>query len=150
MTVPYLQAPRWAHNALYGLRAGSYSALLVSGIGAVVLTPNIISNQLSTTLTDVWGAFAVLGGLLSLYGTLTERFRFELVGMPLVATAIFMYAFTLWTLTAEVATRLSQAAATTGLFLLILIRVVDLVLVAAKAKHERRQEIAKQRADSEG
>lgn len=137
--MPYTTHPPWARWLLYSVRAAGYTMLLVSGVGAVWLTPVTVADRMPVVLTDLWGIVAVGGGAAALFGSLTRRYRWELSGLPFLATAVLIYAATLWHIAADAPTRLAQAAAITALLCLLVIRYVDLYLVSRRmrAEHER-------------
>lgn len=138
--MPYVLAPRWARILLYWLRAALYGALLVAGVGAVWLTPQTISARLPGALTDIWGAFAVVGALVCLVGAMRRRYRWEMTGLPLVAGAVLIYALTIWDIVPDTLTRLAQAASVTALLLALVIRYVDLELVRRRLLREHQQQ----------
>lgn len=137
--MPYTRTPLWAKWTLYGLRFSLYLALLASGAGAVWLTPMTLSNRLPTIITDVWGALAVIGSLVALYGAAALKYRWEVSGLPFVIAAVLIYAATLWDITTTAPTRLAQAAAITALLIALTIRYVDLLLVAIRLRREHRE-----------
>lgn len=140
--MPYTRTPLWAKWTLYGLRFALYLALLASGVGAVWLTPATLSTRLPTFITDLWGALAVAGAVVALYGAATLRYRWEVSALPFIAAAVLIYAATIWDITATTPTRLAQASAITALLFALLIRYVDLLVVSIRERrdHHREQE----------
>ena len=137
--VPYTTEPPWARRVLYCVRAAAYSMLLTSGVGAWLLTPTTVADRLPPGLSAAWGLIAVGGGALALFGSLTRRYRWELVGLPFLTTAFMIYAGSVWHIVIGAPTRLAQSAAITGLLALLVIRYVDLLRVSRRlrAEHDR-------------
>ncbi|MBN8881469.1 MAG: hypothetical protein J0H73_04045 [Salana multivorans] len=142
--MPYLAHPRWAAVGLYLLRAVLYLALLLMGAGAVWLTPQTIGAQMPAFITDAWGTLAILGALGCLYGSLTRRYRLELVALPLLIGAVIVYAISIWGIVVDAPTRTAQASAITALVIALGIRWVDLLVVRGRLRreHDRHVEAA--------
>lgn len=136
--VPYVLTPRWVRRTLAVLASVQYGMCLVMGVGAVWLTPTTITARVDGTVTDIWGVLALAGALPCLIGALRRRYPMELIGLPLLMGAVFVYAVTVWDATLDVPTRLAQAAAITSLFLGFAIRYTYLLGVRARERIEAR------------
>ncbi|MBQ9918008.1 MAG: hypothetical protein IJO71_12525 [Microbacterium sp.] len=136
--MPYTRHPRWARWILYVLRAALYALALSMGVGAVWFTPVTVSERMPAMLTDVWGAIALVGGVLCIGGSLAQRYRFELTGLPLLVGATIIYAATIWDIFREQDTRLAQASAVSALFVSWSIRWVDLLVIRWRLVREHR------------
>lgn len=136
--MPYTRHPTWARWTLYGLRSALYVFALTMGFGAVWLTPTTISERMPPLITDLWGAIAVIGGVLCVYGAFAQRYRWELNGLPLLVGATVIYALTIWDIYTDQSTRLAQASAITALFLAFAIRWVDLIVIRLRLVREHR------------
>lgn len=136
--MPYAMHPPWARRILFALRALLYVACLVMGAAAVWLTPKTLSARMPGFITDLWGVIAVAGALACLAGALTRRYRFELVGLPLVVGAVIIYAITVWDIAVDAPTRTAQASAVSALLIALAIRWVDLLVVRARLVAEHR------------
>lgn len=134
--MPYTRHPRWARWVLYALRAALYALALSMGVGAVWLTPVTVSERMPGLITDAWGAIALIGAVLCIFGTLTQRYRWELSGLPLLVGATIIYAATVWDIFADQATRLAQASAVSALFVAFAIRWVDLLVIRLRLVRE--------------
>ncbi len=139
--MPYVMAPPWARRLLHLLRGGMYTMLLLSGLGAWLLTPMTVGDRLPPLLTELWGLLAVVGSVGALYGSLTRRYRWEVTSLPLLCGAVLIYAVTVWHIVAVAPTRLAQAGSITALLLALAIRYVDLLLVSARMRREHDREL---------
>lgn len=77
------------------VRIAAYAALLISGIGVLVWTPQSYEG-ISLAFTYAWGAFQVLGGGVALIALLARRVLWEWRVVLLAALGVGLYAGLSW------------------------------------------------------
>lgn len=81
----------WSRQAT---RVAGYALLTLTGVGAALWPPEALHAALGP-VTYVWAAYMTLGGLCAALGAATDWWLGEFVGLPLVWTALPVWAFAL-------------------------------------------------------
>ncbi|QCR53194.1 hypothetical protein C1N80_06110 [Brachybacterium sp. SGAir0954] len=104
------------------VRIAAYVALLISGIGVLVWTPQSYEG-ISLAFTYAWGIFQVLGGGVALIALLARRVLWEWRVVLVAALGVGFYAGLSWVqVLTEAAVHTARAGDITALFLLLVAR----------------------------
>lgn len=121
-----------------GARGVAYLAVALSGVAVLVHPPTLASVYLGGWLVIVIGWVALLGGGVSLVGTLFHRWQIEWVAVWWAATAFGGYATLAWTLVANGYSQLGSAASTTVAGCLLVGRGIDLWVFSLQVGRTRK------------
>jgi hypothetical protein len=75
----------------YWLSALTYLTLAAAGAAFLLLPTTGLKELLGVFGFVVWNLMLLGGGLLSFYGSFTKKHWFEVIGLPGVTTALFVY-----------------------------------------------------------
>lgn len=116
------------------IRALSYLCLGVAGVWVLFNPPETIQGHLGP-LTYVWGICSLTAFVASV-AAYKARYRVEYMALPLTISGVIVYAYTVWSLVPEVATRGPQALYISAIALILTGRLLILhkLVVSWKGK----------------
>ncbi len=126
-----------SHHRRRPLRVMAYT-LLAAGAGVLLIDPTRSLQGQSVQIRWVWSGFLLLGTLLSIYGSVRDRYLVEFIGLPFLMTSLSVFVILL-------GVAHSTGSIAFGCFLLALVvvlhsRWLDLWrLVGASTRAERRR-----------
>lgn len=133
--MPYLLAPKWARVAESTTRTLLYAMVFLAGLSSVFLTPVTVSGVVGTTLIQVSGWALMLAAIPGMIGAALRRYQFEWVAIWAVAGGSVTYVASVWSLVnSETLTRLTQSSFVTIAFLAMVIRAINLTVIAQRKR----------------
>lgn len=133
-TFIYPKKPKWLKYCTKVLRILVYASTLVTGVSAIVLTPQTLESPLIFLSTDVWGPIVILGSVGCLIGAIRERFRWELSTIFFVIAGELIYFAAIVDSLVLTPTRTVQVSVVLTLILMLLIRLTELISAYQKTK----------------
>jgi hypothetical protein len=133
--MPYLLTPRWARVAESATRTLLYSMVFLAGLSSVFLTPVTVSGVVGTTLLHISGWALMIAAIPGMIGAALRRYQFEWVAIWAVSGGSVTYVATVWSLVnSETLTRLTQSSFVTIAFLAMVIRAINLTVIAQRKR----------------
>ena len=115
--------PKWAERAIRVARIMSYAFSALTGVAALLLTPN----SLKPEMYIIVGSMAVFG-LVCMVASITKRYVLEWVSLFFLTAGITTYVAAVWVSAIYNAKAIAGASIFTVLVLLMCIRLVDLTV----------------------
>lgn len=123
------------HHRRRPLRAAAYS-LLTIGAGVLLVDPTKSLEGQDNTIRFVWSGFLLAGTLLAIYGSLRDRYWYEMLGIPLLLTALL--AFVIVLAAAHTTGSIALGCIIGSLVVVLMSRLLDLwSLISASIRAER-------------
>lgn len=133
--MPYLLAPQWARIAESTARTMMYFMVFLAGFASVFLTPVTVAGAVSVTLLHVSGWALMLASIPGMIGAALRRYQFEWIAIWAVAGGSVTYLTSVWSLVnSETLTRLTQSSFVTIAFLALVIRAINLTVIAQRKR----------------
>lgn len=113
----------------------AYLMFASAGVAAVIFPSPSVEESAGHFLTAIWVSFLFLGGTISAAGRICGRWAGELVGLPLLAGALAVYALALAynTISTSRLTAITAAFALGGIFFLVMARWVEVNEIRAES-----------------
>lgn len=132
LTSPY---PVPASRAWSATSTLAYACVAAAGAW-VLISPPASYSGLSTALTIAWGALCLVPGILTAFGTLSRRYRWEWLSLWWAAMGVGMYAVLSWgQVFGDGPGHGPRALLVTALALLLIRRAIQLALIDRSARH---------------
>ena len=133
--MPYLLGPKWARIAESSTRTLFYAMVFLAGFASVFLTPVTVAGAVSVTLLHVSGWALMLAAIPGMIGAALRRYQFEWIAIWAVAGGSVTYLTSVWSLVnSETLTRLTQSSFVTIAFLALVIRAINLTVIAQRKR----------------
>ena len=115
-------------------RALGYLLLGIAGVWVLFNPPETIRGHLGD-LTYVWGICSLTAFIASA-AAFNSRYRVEYAALPLTITGVVIYAYTVWSLVPEIATRAPQALYITAIAFILAgrLKILHRLVVSWKGK----------------
>lgn len=141
---------RWA-VALRATRIFTYTLALLFGLTGLVFTPQSTEDQVGVSITFWWSMLAMMGAVVSIFGSASKRYRFEWAGVWFAAGAALMYAMSVGGFAAQGRlTELPQLFISLGFFMFHVYRGFELTAYAAELRARHTGEVCPSHDPGEG
>lgn len=119
------------------VRSTTYLIFIGAGLVSLAAPSRVLEAELGHSWTLAWGIYLAAGGVLCLAGSATDRWLGEFAGLPLIGSAIFVYAAIILSTVTEATWRLPPGLILMAFDVLLLDRWLDVraISIASQRAH---------------
>ena len=137
--MPYLLSPLWARVTESTARTLMYVMIFLAGFASVFLTPQTITGVVGSTMLTVSGCALMLASVPAVLGAALRKYQLEWSAIWVIVGSSVTYVTSVWTLVnTDTLTRLTQSSFVTVAFLALIIRAVNLTVIANRNREMNR------------